>query len=122
MADFAGKEATFKCKLKGINQYELPELTDELVKELTSYETVADFTAYVKEQLEKSAEAQAKADFENDVMNALVAKILRPTLTDLKPLDFIEVSGFGKFCIPLFIPLLCHFRCPILLASRVIGP
>lgn len=78
MADFAGKEAAFKCKLKGINQYELPELTDELVKELTSYETVADFTAYVKEQLEKSAEAQAKADFENDVMNALVAKITEP--------------------------------------------
>ena len=69
MADFAGKEATFKCKLKGINQYELPELTDELVKELTSYETVADFTAYVKEQLEKSAEAQSKADFENAVIS-----------------------------------------------------
>ena len=78
MADFAGKEATFKCKLKGINQYELPELTDELVKELTSYETVADFTAYVKEHLEKSAEAQAKADFENAVMNALVEKVTVP--------------------------------------------
>ena len=78
MADFAGKEATFKCKLKGINQYELPELTDELVKELTSYETVADFTAYVKEQLKKSAEAQAKADFENAVMNALVEKVTAP--------------------------------------------
>ena len=40
MADYAGKEATFKTKLKAISYEELPEINDDLIKDATEFETV----------------------------------------------------------------------------------
>ncbi|WP_294750370.1 trigger factor [uncultured Ruminococcus sp.] len=78
MTDYAGKDATFKCKLKGISYEELPEINDDLVKDATEFETVAEYKEDIKSKLEEAAVQQAESGFENAVMNALIAKVDSP--------------------------------------------
>ncbi|MBO7473952.1 MAG: trigger factor [Ruminococcus sp.] len=78
MADYAGKEATFKCKLKGISYEELPEINDDLVKDATEFETVAEYKDDIKSKLEEAAVQQADSEFDNAVMNALIEKVDSP--------------------------------------------
>ena len=78
MTDYAGKDATFKCKLKGISYEELPEINDDLVKDATEFETVAEYKDDIKSKLEEAAVQQAESGFENAVMNALIAKVDSP--------------------------------------------
>ncbi|MBR5682205.1 MAG: trigger factor [Ruminococcus sp.] len=78
MSDYAGKDATFKCKLKGISYEELPEINDDLVKDATEFETVAEYKEDIKSKLEEAAKSQAESGFENAVMNALIAKVDSP--------------------------------------------
>ncbi len=75
MADYAGKDATFKCKLKAISYEELPEINDDLVKDATEFETVAEYKDDIKTKLEEAAVQQAESGFENAVMNALIEKV-----------------------------------------------
>ena len=58
MTDYAGKDATFKCKLKAISYEELPEINDDLVKDATEFETVEEYKASVKERLENNKKAE----------------------------------------------------------------
>ena len=78
MSDYAGKEATFKCKLKSISYEELPEINDDLVKDATEFDTVAEYTDDIKTKLEEAAASQADSAFENAVMTALIEKVDAP--------------------------------------------
>lgn len=78
MTDYAGKDATFKCKLKAISYEELPEINDDLVKDATEFDTVAEYKDDIKTKLEEAAVQQADAGFENAVMNALIEKVDAP--------------------------------------------
>ena len=78
MTDYAGKDATFKCKLKAISYEELPEINDDLVKDATEFETVAEYKDDIKTKLEEAATQQAESSFENAVMEALISKVDAP--------------------------------------------
>lgn len=65
------KDATFHIKLHAIKGKELPELTDEYIKKHTGSETLADYTAKVKERLEKQAEARGRDQTENSILEAI---------------------------------------------------
>jgi len=78
MSDYAGKEATFKCKLKSISYEELPEINDDLVKDATEFDTVAEYKDDIKTKLEEAAASQADSAFENAVMTALIEKVNAP--------------------------------------------
>ncbi len=78
MSDYAGKEATFKCKLKSISYEELPEINDDLVKDATEFDTVAEYKDDIKTKLEEAAVSQADSAFENAVMTALIDKVDAP--------------------------------------------
>ena len=78
MADYAGKEATFKTKLKAISYEELPEINDDLIKDATEFDTVEEYRNDIKTKLEEAAENQANSSFENDVMNAIIEKVDAP--------------------------------------------
>ena len=78
MTDYAGKEATFKCKLKAISYEELPEINDDLVKDATEFETVAEYKEDIKSKLEEAAVSQADSAFENAIMNAIIEKVDSP--------------------------------------------
>lgn len=68
-----GKTAVFTIKLHKITGKELPELTDEYVKKNAGSETVADYTAKVKERLVKQAENKGRDETENSILSAICA-------------------------------------------------
>ncbi len=78
MADYAGKEATFKTKLKAISYEELPEINDDLIKDATEFDTLEEYRNDIKTKLEEAAVSQADSAFENDIMNALIEKVDAP--------------------------------------------
>ena len=75
MEDYAGKEATFKCKLNGITVEELPEADDEFIQDSTEFETLAAFKENAKAELQKNAERDAETAFDNAIMEALIAMV-----------------------------------------------
>ena len=75
MEDYAGKEATFKCKLNGITVEELPEADDEFIQDSTEFETLEAFKADAKEKLEANAVRDADIAFDNAVMDALIKMV-----------------------------------------------
>ena len=74
--DLAGKEAVFKVKLNKLQKIELPELDDEFVKDVSEFNTVDEYRADWKAKLEKQHEERADAAFENDLMKALMDKLV----------------------------------------------
>jgi trigger factor len=78
MADYAGKEAVFKCKINSISCEELPELDDEFVKDASDFDTVDALKADIRKKLEDNAENAAQNAFENALMTDLIAKVQDP--------------------------------------------
>ena len=68
----AGKEATFKVTVKSVKEPELPELDDELAKDISDYETIADYRDHVREDLEKEFTEQQESDYATRLMKAAV--------------------------------------------------
>ena len=69
----AGKPAVFAVKVNAIQGKELPELTDEFIKEATGSETIEEYKAKAKERLEKQAERKANDATENSILEAIAA-------------------------------------------------
>ncbi|MBQ8960764.1 MAG: trigger factor [Ruminococcus sp.] len=78
MEDYAGKEATFKTKLKAISFEELPEIDDDLVKDATDFDSVEEYRADIKSKLEDAAVQQADAAFEGALIADLIEKVDQP--------------------------------------------
>ena len=72
-AEFAGKPATFKCKVLSIKHRELPELNDDFAKKASKFETFAEFKDDIKKNLEHSAEHRAEDQQNRDAVE-LAAK------------------------------------------------
>ncbi len=67
-----GKEAIFKCTVKEIREKELPELNDEFASDVSEFETLAEYRADVKKNLEEKKEKNAKAEKEDAAIKAVV--------------------------------------------------
>ncbi len=65
------KDAVFAIHLNSVKGKELPELTDEYVKKHTGSESVADYTAKVRERLEKQAASRGRDETENAIVEAI---------------------------------------------------
>lgn len=78
MEDYAGKEATFKCKLNGITVEELPEADDEFIQDATQFDSLGAFRAAEREKLEANARTASESAFDNALMDALIAKVDAP--------------------------------------------
>ncbi|MDE6518927.1 MAG: trigger factor [Ruminococcus sp.] len=78
MEEYAGKDATFKTKLKAISFEELPEIDDDLIKDATEFETVEEYRNDIKTKLEDAAAKQADSAFENAVLEAVIEKVNSP--------------------------------------------
>ncbi|MCQ2416263.1 MAG: trigger factor [Oscillospiraceae bacterium] len=70
---YAGKPAIFKTELLGITKQELPEVDDELAKDISEFDTLAELREDIKKRLVVTAENQAQVRFENAVFDTLVA-------------------------------------------------
>lgn len=71
--DYAGKAVQFDVKVNSIQVKETPELTDEFIANNTSYKTVDEYKASVKESLEASKAEDVKSDKLNNVWNTIIA-------------------------------------------------
>ncbi len=67
-----GKEAVFKCKLHEIKTKELPELDDDLVKDVSDKDTVDELKADIRETLEKRFKEDADNACEGEIMDKLI--------------------------------------------------
>lgn len=68
----AGRPAVFKCKVNTIKHRELPELTDEFVREASTFQTVDELKNDVRENLIRQGEAQAKQEREEAAVDKAV--------------------------------------------------
>ena len=67
-----GKAAVFHVKVNSIQQKELPALDDEFAKDVSEFDSFAAYTDDVRAKLVKRAEERADAEFENEVLEAVV--------------------------------------------------
>ena len=70
---YAGKAAVFKTELLAISSQELPEIDDELAKDISEFDTIAELRADIENKLKESAKQQAEAQFENAIFDTVVA-------------------------------------------------
>ncbi|MBQ9151324.1 MAG: trigger factor, partial [Clostridia bacterium] len=73
--ELAGKAATFKVTLKAITHVELPELDDDFAKDVSEFDTFAEYRADIEAKILKRHENAAEALFEETIVKALVEKL-----------------------------------------------
>lgn len=73
--NLAGKPAVFKCKLYEIKGKELAELDDEFAKDVSEFDTIAEYKADIKAKLEETVKKQADSALDNTISEKL-AEIL----------------------------------------------
>ena len=67
--NLAGKAVVFKIRLNSLTYPELPELDDEFAKDVSEFDTLEEYKADVRANLEKTAQDQAESAFRTAVVN-----------------------------------------------------
>ena len=73
--ELAGKEACFKCTIKAITKVELPELDDDFAKDVSEFDTFAEYKADIEAKIAKRHENAAEAEFEEKLIDALIERL-----------------------------------------------
>ncbi len=71
--ELAGKEAVFKCRLNSIKYNELPEPDDEFARDVSEFDTFAEYRADIAAKLKERNEKTADRKVEDQLLEALVA-------------------------------------------------
>lgn len=69
--ELAGKDATFKIKLHEIKKKEMPEINDDLAKDVSEFDTIDELKASIRESIEKQNETKAKYETEDEAIEAV---------------------------------------------------
>jgi len=70
--DLKGKDAVFKVKLNAIKTKELPKVDDEFAKDVSEFDTLDEYKADIKANLEKESEKAFEAESQNKIVELLV--------------------------------------------------
>lgn len=70
--DLAGKEAVFHCRINSIREKKLPELNDEFADEVSEFDTLEEYKADIKKNLEVKREEEAKTRREDEAVDAAI--------------------------------------------------
>ena len=70
-ANLAGKDAMFKVKLHEIKKKEMPEINDELAKDISEFDTIEELKNSIKEKQEEQNKSRAKYETEDAVLKAV---------------------------------------------------
>ncbi len=73
--ELKGKEAVFKIKLHELKAKELPEIDDEFVKDVSDCDTLDEYKASIRSDLETKREDAAKAEVDNQIIDTLIEKL-----------------------------------------------
>lgn len=69
--DLAGKEAFFKVKIKEIKISQLPVLDDEFAKDVSEFDTLEEYKADMKAQLEKKENERIENDYNSEAISTV---------------------------------------------------
>lgn len=92
-ANLAGKDVVFHVKVNHIAKTTVPELTDDLVKKISNYETIDEYKNYIRETLEtekaKNAESSKSSTVwqivtTNCIVNSYPEDQIQKYITDMK--------------------------------------
>ena len=70
--ELAGKEAVFQCDVKKIETKEVPELDDEFAKDVSEFDTLAEYKEDVKKNLTAKKEKEARTAKENAAVDKAI--------------------------------------------------
>ena len=74
-ADLAGKAVVFKCKLHALTRIELPELDDDFAKDVSEFDTFAEYRADIQAKIQKRHEDSANTAVDEALVDALIEKL-----------------------------------------------
>ncbi len=74
-AELAGKAAVFKVKVNAIKMNEKPELDDEFAKDVSEFDTLAEYRADIKAKMEEHAKHHADSEVDEQLVSALVENL-----------------------------------------------
>lgn len=72
--NLAGKPAVFKIKLHEVKRTDLPELDEEFVKDVSEFNTVAEYEADIKAKIKERKTADSDRKLEEDLLNIVLEK------------------------------------------------
>lgn len=70
--ELKGKQALFECTVNAVKRKELPALDDDFAKEISEFDTLAEYKEDVKNKLMKDAEMRADREYEDALVQAVV--------------------------------------------------
>ena len=73
--DVAGRDAEFACKINSIKHRELPELNDEFVKKVSTFQTLDEYKADIRKNMEANAERRAAENQRQAIIDKAVANM-----------------------------------------------
>ena len=73
--NLAGKPAVFKVTINAIEKVELPELDDDFAKDVSEFDTFAEYRDDLKAKIQKRHDSAAEANFEESLINVLIEKL-----------------------------------------------
>ena len=74
--DLAGKAAVFACVVKSIREKVVPELTDELVDEISeTAKNVDEYREEIRARLQKEKDERIKTDYENEAVDKIAENL-----------------------------------------------
>ena len=94
--DLKGKDAVFKCKLHEIKFTELPVIDDEFAKDVSEFDTLADYKADIKKKMTENKKKQADSEVESQLIDALVENLVAEIPADMFETRIDEnIQDFG---------------------------
>ncbi|WP_075679870.1 trigger factor [Roseburia sp. 831b] len=72
--DLAGKPAVFKVKIHEVKAKELPELNDEFAQDVSEFDTLEEYKADLRKNLEVQKENEAKRTKEDEAIKKIIDK------------------------------------------------
>ncbi len=70
--ELKGKAATFKCTVHKIEKKELPELNDDFAKDVSEFDTLEEYKAEIKKNIEESKLEDVRRDKEDAVLTKVI--------------------------------------------------
>ncbi len=74
-AELAGKDSVFKVTVKSVTKVELPELDDDFAKDVSEFDTLAEYREDMKAKIQKRHDSAAEGEFEEAILEALIGRL-----------------------------------------------
>jgi trigger factor len=75
ISELAGSEVSYTVTIKGIRKRVVPDLDDELAKDLGEFENLEALRTRVREDLQREAEQNAERELRNDLLRQLAGRV-----------------------------------------------